>query len=381
MKMNLSYWEKTTFLSNIDVIIIGGGIVGLNAAIQLKTIQKGLKVVVIEKGFLPFGASTRNAGFACFGSISELLADLKHTSEDYVFKLVEKRWNGLQKLRNLIGDKQLQYENLGGYELFKSSDLDLFKNCSSQIGYFNQYLKEITGVKETYAIADKSVDEFGFKAIDHAIINRSEGQIHTGEMMKHLMKFAKKIGVECWNGVDIDTIEEDENGVFLMTTDKINIRAKKLVIATNGFTKKLLPNLDLQPARNQVIVTNPIPNLKVKGTFHYDEGFIYFRNIDDRILLGGARNQDLLLETTSEFGITDNIKNHLIHFLSNVILPNQEFVIEHEWSGIMGLGATKKPIIEQQGEHIFLAVRLGGMGVAIGSLVGEEVAYLVLQTI
>jgi glycine/D-amino acid oxidase-like deaminating enzyme len=379
--MNLSYWEKSTFLADIDVAIIGGGIVGLNAAIHLKTIQKSLKVVVIERGFLPFGASTRNAGFACFGSISELLADLKNTSADEVFSLVEKRWKGLQKLRKLMGDDSLHYENLGGYELFKSVDEVLFKNCSHQLADFNHHLKQITGISETYTVADNCIAEFGFNEVTHAILNRSEGQIHTGEMMKHLIQCAQNIGVECWNGVDIHSISEDERGVVLTTAEEMSIRAKKMILATNGFTKKLIPNLDLQPARNQVIVTNPIPNLKVKGTFHYDEGFIYFRNIENRILLGGARNQDLITETTAEFGLTENIKEHLMHFLRNVVLPHQAFTIEHEWSGIMGLGATKQPIVQLHGTHIFLAVRLGGMGVAIGSLVGEEVAELVLQSI
>ena len=63
--------------------------------------------------------------------------------------------------------------------------------------------------------------------------------------------------------------------------------------------------------------------------------------------------------------------------LHEIILPNTDFKIAHRWSGIMGLGAHKKPIVKQLSNHIYCGVRLGGMGVAIGSLIGQELADLV----
>ena len=78
--MNLSYWEKDTYFSNIDVLIIGSGIVGLTAALELKSANPSRKIIVIERGFLPCGASSKNAGFSCFGSVSELLDYLTKNS-------------------------------------------------------------------------------------------------------------------------------------------------------------------------------------------------------------------------------------------------------------------------------------------------------------
>ena len=134
---------------------------------------------------------------------------------------------------------------------------------------------------------------------------------------------------------------------------------------------------DVAPARAQVLITKPIRNLKLKGTFHYDEGFYYFRNIDDRILLGGGRNLDLKGETTTKIDITPKIQNQLEYLLKTVIIPNQKFEIEHRWSGIMGVGSEKKPIIKHVSPNVVCAVRMGGMGVAIGSLVGKEAAELI----
>ena len=106
--MDLSFWERDTYFSNIDILIIGSGIVGLSAALEVKQQNPNLKVLIIERGFLPSGASSKNAGFSCFGSVSELLDDLTHTSEDVVFSLVEKRWRGLQQLRKNLGDDSLE---------------------------------------------------------------------------------------------------------------------------------------------------------------------------------------------------------------------------------------------------------------------------------
>ncbi len=94
-----SYWERTAFIDDADVVVIGSGIVGLSAALHLKKQHPLLKVLVLERGFLPTGASTKNAGFACFGTVSEQLKGLERASEEEVAALVNYKWRGLQRLR------------------------------------------------------------------------------------------------------------------------------------------------------------------------------------------------------------------------------------------------------------------------------------------
>ena len=89
--MNLSYWEIKSWLSNIDYTIVGSGIVGLNCALRLKEKFPKSKILILEKGSLPQGASTKNAGFACFGSASEIIDDLKSHSESEIISLIKKR--------------------------------------------------------------------------------------------------------------------------------------------------------------------------------------------------------------------------------------------------------------------------------------------------
>jgi hypothetical protein len=62
--------------------------------------------------------------------------------------------------------------------------------------------------------------------------------------------------------------------------------------------------------------------------------------------------------------------------LKKIILPNQKFEIDQRWSGIMGLGPVKSSIVKEISKNVYCAVRLGGMGIAIGSLIGEEAAEI-----
>ena len=175
--------------------------------------------------------------------------------------------------------------------------------------------------------------------------------------------------------IEVLSLESTENSVVLETTFG-ELKANKVAICTNGFAKQFLPNEDVQPARAQVIITKPIENLQLKGTFHYQQGYYYFRNIHNRILLGGGRNLNFEGETTTEIAQTNQIQNALKELMKTVILPRTKYEIDHTWSGIMGVGATKKPIIQKIHPNVAVGVRMGGMGVAIGSLVGINVAKL-----
>jgi hypothetical protein len=63
--------------------------------------------------------------------------------------------------------------------------------------------------------------------------------------------------------------------------------------------------------------------------------------------------------------------------LKTTVLPGSNYEVEYRWSGIMGVGNKKRPIVKQISNNVFCGVRLGGMGVAIGSLVGKSLAGLI----
>lgn len=369
--MNLSYWEYKSWLSHIDFTIVGSGIVGLTCALHLNQKHPTAKILILEKGILPQGASTKNAGFACFGSMSEILSDLNTHSKEEVFQLIKKRFLGIQLLRETLGDKTIDFQQLGGHELFFKNNDNSFEKCLESIAEINKLLHPIFG-----SGAFKTTENhFDFKGIkDHYITQIHEGQIDTGKMMTALLNRVRANGVLLLNSVTFNDYTEEEDKV-IVSTDKFEFKTRKLFLATNGFSSEFI-EADIMPARAQVLITKPIKNLKIKGTFHLDQGYNYFRNIDNRILLGGGRNIDFKTEETIEFGLTQKIQNFLETLLKNNIAPQTEFEIDRSWSGIMAIGQKKTPIVKQISNHVFCGVRLGGMGVAIGSLTGKEMSAL-----
>ncbi|MGZ3756412.1 MAG: NAD(P)/FAD-dependent oxidoreductase [Mucilaginibacter sp.] len=372
-----SYWERTAFIDNADIVIIGSGLVGLSAALHLKKQQPNIKVLVLERGFLPTGASTKNAGFACFGTVSEQIAALKHSTEAEVVRMVDYKWRGLQQLRQNLGDANIDLQQNGGYELFLDEEEKKAEACLDQIGYLNQLFKDVIGSTDIYSAANAKIADFGFKGVSRIIYNPFEGQLHTGKMMRTLLSKVQEQDVLVLNGCDILRLTHYEDHVNIITSQG-NFKAAKVIVATNAFASQLFPELRVVPGRGQVLVTQPIPGLKLKGTYHFNEGYYYFRNIDSRVLFGGGRNLDFKAEETWDFGETELVKKTLTDYLNNMILPGQNVVIDYWWSGIMGFGKDISPIVKQVEPNIFCAVRCNGMGVAMGSLVGMEVANLAL---
>lgn len=367
----ISIWEKESLLS-YDAIVVGAGITGLSTAASLKELSPQLNILVLEKGTLPAGASTRNAGFACFGSTSELLEDIDHLGEDGMQKLVEKRWLGLQKTKDRLGANEIGFEPCGGYELFRASDpLE-----DEVIPRLNHLLKDIVG-HEVFMPCSQELKSLGFKHIKHLIFNKYEGAIHTGKMMNALWSYCQSLGIRIITGTPVISIDSSSGAVH---TDTFTFESKAIAVCTNAFSGNLLQNIDLKPGRGMVMLIKPERPINYTGTFHYDRGYYYFRHFEQKIIFGGGRNLDDETESTVEFGLNPKIRKRLIHDLENLILPAQSYEIEMEWSGIMAFGPTKAPVIQQVDHHLFAGVRLGGMGVAIGSMVGEELAELIIKT-
>jgi len=174
-------------------------------------------------------------------------------------------------------------------------------------------------------------------------------------------------------GINADSLNTASTSTFVQTNFG-EINAGNVLICTNGFANQFLEDDEVEPARAQVLITKPISNLNFEGTFHVDKGYTYFRNIDNRILLGGGRNLNFSEERTSEFENTNQIQTYLLNLLKEKLVANEKVEVDYLWSGIMGIGKEKKPIIKKLNNNVYCGVRMGGMGVAIGSEVGYILA-------
>ncbi len=366
--MNYSFWEKYFIESPAGVTILGSGIVGLSTAISIKEQNAEISVKVLERGHAPYGASTKNAGFSCFGSVSELLNDIKSMGEKQCMEVVAMRWQGLSKLKTRVGKKNLEYTPNGGTELFRMEDKALMDECFDGMDYCNTLMSDYLGLTACYSPAKNT----RLKAFHHAsIFNGKEGTINPVSMMNSLLGKAMELGVNVLYGIEVTEIDRINH--LLITAQGLHINYGQLIVCTNGFTAALIPELEVVPARNQVLMTKPIPGLQLDSGYHVDKGYIYFRAYKDRILLGGGRNLDPVTETTAGFGNTAIIQDYLKVTLEK-IHPGASDRIDLWWSGILGVGPSKYPIVKWIDDHMLVGVRLGGMGVAIGSFLGDKLA-------
>lgn len=376
--MQISIWEKESFLAPRDVVIIGSGLMGLWSAFFLMKKNPQLRVTVVERGILPTGASTRNAGFACFGSLTELMADREKMGEDKMLQLVTMRYRGLKKIQEVFSKKEIGFDLCGGYELITEKDGLSKGDLTAQASLLNKLLKEAIGEKDIFKMADKKISRFGFEQVSHLLENKKEGYLHSGSLCKALFRKIQSMGVLVLNGIEIKAIERTGADITLVTNYPFQMKAGKVLICTNAFATQLLPELDVVPARGQVLLTAPIKDLPFKGTFHYEEGFYYFRNLGDRVLLGGARNKAFEEEQTTVMDTTDKIQKELEDFLSDHILPGKAYEITDRWSGIMAMGGEKMPIIKEVSPNVFCAVRMHGMGVALSPVAAQKVTTMML---
>lgn len=368
-----SYWEQQC-LDSVDWVVVGAGLVGLQSARCLKEFNPKSRVLVLDAHAMGNAASLRNAGFACFGSAGELLDEIQRTSEAEAVSLYEKRFFGIQRLLQRYGSHQLGFEATGGMEVFSAADAAESDRVIGSLPYLNQLLEPLQP-GGAFAVCDTRPT--GMKVLDQGVMAPAEGGLQTHLLYQTVRQDALAHGVEIYEGMRVLGWVESTSAVEVQLENGMPIKAQRLLVCTNGFTKQLMPAVAVSPARGQVFVTSPLPELPFQGIFHANQGYIYFRSLGNRLLIGGARNLDFAGEETFDMSVTSAFEQHLKAYVETVVLPGSEVDFTHRWSGIMGMDNNRNPLIGWHSDRVCLAVRMGGMGVALSSWVAEEVVRVV----
>ena len=145
-----------------------------------------------ERTGFPYGASTRNAGFACYGSPSELLDDLKQHTENEILERVRQRYLGFEKLLGLLGAEKLGYQATGGHELFRAEDAEDRDALWEQVPRLNGLLDEVFPGTAFIHSKENPKQKWGFQGFTDAIELPHEGQIDTGKCMQSLLQLCQQ---------------------------------------------------------------------------------------------------------------------------------------------------------------------------------------------
>jgi glycine/D-amino acid oxidase-like deaminating enzyme len=383
-------------LAGHDAVVVGAGIVGLTAATAFKRMHPGASVAVVDADPFSGGGTTRNAGFACFGSASELEADRAQLGDERALQLVKRRVRGLAALRARWSDEALGYVDCGSHEVLgvaagfpawgaQAGEPVEAEALRGRLPELNRWVQPATGLVETFGWvgAKEAAGRYGVnpEVVEGLIASPGEGALQTDRLFHCLEQEARETGVKIWRGLQVDALESGDNGrsprwrvrrVGIPAEEGITLEAGCILVANNGLARQLLAQSgaevpDVQPVRNRVLVTHPIPGWQAPGTYHADRGYLYAREVEGRLLIGGGRHWEL--------GAMD-LEAELLRWAETVWPATRGAKIAFRWDGYLGIGGEREPIVTTWMPGIHIAVRLGGMGVAIGTDLGRELAAL-----
>lgn len=293
--------------------------------------------------------------------------DLQHEPESQVWGRLAARWRGLEQWKSEFEPEDLGWEPLGGHELFRPEERALYEAVCDRLPEWNRLLKDLLGQAETY----RRMEVLPGASWHGGIRTANEAQLHPGKALFALHQKNASIGVQPLFGHPLAPFAHwihTANGWEVPTANG-TLTAIQVVICTNGRASEIFPDVPVVPARGQVVLTKPLPrhSLTYCGSYHADAGYLYFRTVDDRILLGGGRNHFRADEQTASRSNSEEVLDFLRGYMSDYLLPGVAWEEETHWAGTMGFGPNneKETLFLNPAPGVWGAVRLGGMGVAL----------------
>lgn len=363
--MSTSFWldrSSTSEKQTYDVVIVGAGITGLSTAYWLEKEDPSLKVAIIEKNRVGFGASGRNAGFVTCGSVEHFSRMINKHGLEQALEIWRFSETNLRLLQEEIvqGDaKLMEFENDGAFSLAaQDNEFDELKKTSEIMSGF-KIPTEILNAQDV----TKRLGASGFVGGIKYLGDSSTNPIKLLEAMK------KKIKAPILEGVEAYKIDTQQDGTKVLKTDKGDFETSMVVLALNGYSPIMHPYFKdkIYPTRAQCLMTEPVPRF-MEGPCYANFYLDYFRQIPTgELLIGGFRQIDKANEVGYSDETTDIIQNSLHDFVKTYLPKLSQAKVSHRWSGLMGFAKDGEPMVGSIPEDpsIFFAGGYTGHGIGL----------------
>lgn len=343
--MTRSFWQdfklntNTTKLKNYDYVIVGGGIAGLSTAYWLLQKNPDLKISIVEKNQIGYGASGRNAGFITCGSTEHFI---KLKDQFGLDKAVE-IWKFSETNRKLLQEHiiQDQADNLD----FRITGSCTVAANSERWAYYQEMIKTMRAQNiDVYAVNAADMDrDYGVTGFEGGVVYAGDGYIHPVKLLGEILK---KINVHIHENSEVQSVSKISDK-FVIKTDKEELHAANVVITVNAYLPLINPKFAtlIVPGRGQILLTKPLPQF-VKGPCYLTKHLCYFRQLPTgELLIGGFRNLATETEKTHADQTTEIIQSALFDFVKNHFRFGPQAEIERQWAGIMGYSPDGQMLI------------------------------------
>ena len=358
--------------SDTDIAIIGSGYTGLCAARILR--KNGASVTVFERNTIGWGASSRNGGMATPG----LKQGIQKIYKMYGSKLAHEFWNASVDAIDLIEEIVDEHSIDCDWQRNGHASLATKPSHAPRLKQYGSWLEKKFGHVQNYIPGNQIRDEIGSDAYHGALTDEISGGLHASKYVYGLATTVSNLGVQLCEHTDVLDIEKNDSNYFRLITSKGDVRAKKVIIATNGYTDRLVPRLKplIFPVGSYIVVTEPLSEdlqniISPKKRMYYDSKWFlnYFRLTPDGRMLWGGRN-----DLSTDLDLDDSAKR-LTRELYSILPDLRDIPITHTWTGKLGITFDLMPHIGEK-NGIYYAFGYGGHGLSIATYLGTEIGLL-----
>ncbi|TJY42350.1 FAD-binding oxidoreductase [Cohnella pontilimi] len=357
-----------------DVMIVGGGYTGLSTAYHLA--QKRINCVVLEQHRVGWGASGRNAGMVLTGYKPSVFTIANKWGTAAAKELLDLSVDGIHLVKEIVQRHGIEcsLSNCGNFDAaYKPSHYrSLYRNHAFMLKNF-QY--------ETYMVEKSDLKtEVDSELYHGGLVDPHSYSFHPLNYALGLADAAESLGAVIYEDTPVVSVKK-QGPTFVATTPHGQVKAKHLVIGTNGYTSGLSKPLtrSVIPIGSYIVVTERLPREQAERLIPNNrmiadtKNFLYYfrRTPDDRILLGGR--VDFNGEESEE--IFQSVRSNLIEVFPEL----RHAKIEYRWGGMLGFTFDFFPHIGQLENGTHFALGYCGHGASISTLMGKLIALHVME--
>jgi glycine/D-amino acid oxidase-like deaminating enzyme len=358
--------------SQVDVAIVGSGYTGLSAARTLA--KSGASVAVLERETIGWGASSRNGGITGCGLKNGAPTIFKRYGENYGHIFWQASLDALDLIKELINEEGIDCDFHQDGELCVAFKPSHFEGFDDEIKWNKRVLKH-----ELHLIPPSELKSaIGSSAYYGGLLDDHGAGLHPAKLVFGLAEVAAKYGALLFEEAGIFNIKKQADG-YLVQTIKGDLKTKEVIVATNGYTDKLVKGLKSRVllVGSYSIVTEPLSlelqrEISPKNYMLWDSKWFlnYFRlTPDGRLLWGGRNNLSTTLDVIESARI---LRSEMVRAFPQL----ENIPVAHTWTGQLGITFDMMPHIGRvNGIHYSLGY--GGHGLHTALLLGREVAQLV----